>query len=129
MKTRTYCFGVLLLFGIAPTCFGQQMNAPDAPCKSAGVNASITNCMFKAWKTADIELNRVYAQSRNRVEGDDLKRLIAAQRLWIQFRDANCNAAYGLYGGGSAGPMVRAACLEKDTKERIKELKIMYPER
>jgi uncharacterized protein YecT (DUF1311 family) len=85
--------------------------------------------MFKAWKTADADLNRVYTQSRKGLEGADLQRLIAAQRLWVQFRDANCDAAYGLYGGGSAGPMVRAACLEKDTRERVKELNIMYAER
>jgi uncharacterized protein YecT (DUF1311 family) len=102
------------------------MNAADAPCKSTGVDVDITNCMFKAWKTADAELNRVYAQSRKGLDVTDLQRLVAAQRLWVQFRDANCDAAYGLYGGGSAGPMVRAACLEKDTRERVKELKIMY---
>ncbi|WP_433972591.1 lysozyme inhibitor LprI family protein [Tunturiibacter lichenicola] len=79
------------------------MNAADAPCKSAGVNTEITNCMFNAWKTADAELNRVYAQSRQRLEGEDLQRLIVAQRLWIQFRDANCDAAYGLYGVAALG--------------------------
>jgi uncharacterized protein YecT (DUF1311 family) len=127
MRMNRYCFGLLfILFSGCATCFSQQMNAADAPCKSVGVNVDITNCMFKAWKTADADLNRVYVQSRKRVEGADLQRLIAAQRLWVQFRDANCNAAYGLYGGGSAGPMVRAACLEKDTRERIEELKVMY---
>ena len=123
---KHYIKAVLMIFGGCATCFGQQMIAADAPCKSAGVNADIANCLVNAWKTADAELNRVYAQSRQRLEGEDLQRLIVAQRFWIQFRDANCDAAYGLYGGGSAGPMVRAACLEKDTRERVKELKIMY---
>jgi uncharacterized protein YecT (DUF1311 family) len=82
--------------------------------------------MEDAWKSADAELNRVYSAALKRLDGADLQRLVTAQRLWVQFRDADCEAAYGLYGGGSAGPTVRAACLEKDTRERTKELRIMY---
>ena len=126
MKLRGYFVAALVLLCICSGCSGQQMNAPDAPCKSAGVNAQISECMYKAWKAQDAELNRVYEQTRKSLDGADLQRLITAQRLWVQFRDANCDAAYGLYGGGSAGPMVRSACLEKDTRERVKELKIMY---
>jgi uncharacterized protein YecT (DUF1311 family) len=129
MHLRKASIATSLVLFAGSACVAQQMNAADAPCKSEGANADITNCMFKASKSADAELNRVYSQSRKRLEGADLQRLIAAQRLWVQFRDANCDAAYGLYGGGSAGPMVRAACLEKDTRERVNELKIMYAER
>ena len=107
----------------------QQMNAADAPCKKAGTNAALTQCLFEASKTRDFELNRLYAFVRKTLDGADLEKLIVAQRLWVQFRDANCEAAYGLYGGGSAGPMVRAACLEKVTRERIKGLNTMYQKR
>jgi uncharacterized protein YecT (DUF1311 family) len=52
--------------------------------------------------------------------------LQVTQRLWVQFRDANCSAEYSLYGGGSAGPTARAACIEAVTRQRTAELKTMY---
>jgi uncharacterized protein YecT (DUF1311 family) len=60
------------------------------------------------------------------VAGDELAKLREAQRLWIQFRDANCNAEYALYEGGSAGPMVKVACIEAVTRHRTEELQVMY---
>src|SRR5450631_512064 len=101
MKLREYLVAVLVLLCDCSSCPGQQMNAPDAPCKSAGVNVQISECVYKAWKAQDAELNQVYEKTRKGLAGVDLQRLITAQRLWVQFRDANCDAAYGLYGGGS----------------------------
>lgn len=68
----------------------------------------------------------LYARIRTPLSAGDQKMLQTSQRLWIQFRDANCAAEYALYGGGSAGPMARAACVAADTRQRIAELHTMY---
>jgi uncharacterized protein YecT (DUF1311 family) len=60
------------------------------------------------------------------VDGDELVKLKVAQRLWIQFRDANCSAEHELYLGGSAASMVEYACLEAVTRHRTEELNVMY---
>ena len=60
------------------------------------------------------------------VDGDELVKLKSAQRLWLQFRDVNCDAEHELYAGGSAAPMVQLACQEAMTRHRTEELSVMY---
>jgi uncharacterized protein YecT (DUF1311 family) len=102
------------------------MNAKDAPCQNVGSNAEETECCFQASRKADAELNQLYRRISTVVSGDELVKLKEAQRLWIEFRDANCSAEYELYRGGSAAPMVKLACLEAVTRHRTEELNIMY---
>jgi uncharacterized protein YecT (DUF1311 family) len=102
------------------------MNAKDGPCQEAGSGAETTACFYKAYKTSDAELNQLYRRVLTVVDGDNLANLQVAQRIWIQFRDANCSAEYELYSGGSAASMVKFACLEAVTRRRTEELKDMY---
>ena len=102
------------------------MNAADAPCRSAGSGAGISQCFYDAFKKADGDLNRVYSEIRKVLAVEESEKLRATQRLWVQFRDSNCVAEKDLYAGGSAAPMAYAACMEADTRQRIAELKMMY---
>jgi uncharacterized protein YecT (DUF1311 family) len=70
--------------------------------------------------------NQMYKRVQTVVEGDELVKLRTAQRFWIQFRDANCEAEHELYTGGSAASMVKLACLEAMTRYRTQELEVMY---
>ncbi len=53
------------------------------------------------FNAADAELNKVYKQLSGKMEGPDLEELKAAQRLWVQFRDAQAKyeADLGARGG------------------------------
>jgi uncharacterized protein YecT (DUF1311 family) len=104
----------------------QHMNAPDSPCQGSASNAEITSCFISASKTADERLNKVYCRIREVLSADEQRDLRSAQRLWLRFRDANCQAERNLYAGGSAAPMVYAACVEADTRQRTSDLKAMY---
>lgn len=70
-------------------------------------------------------MNSVYNKVLKVLSTSDHDKLQVAQRLWIRFRDANCTAERELYGEGSAAPMVYAACLAADTRQRTAELKEM----
>ena len=64
-------------------------------CNKALDQTSMNRCMAKAYEQADSELNRLYQQIMGRLTADaDMagtrKDLIAAQRAWIAFRDAEC---------------------------------------
>lgn len=82
---------------------------------------------YAAYKKADKQLNTVYQlilrqYSRKTVF---LKNLKAAQRLWVQLRDADVAAKFPQGGSyGSVEPMCRAACLETYTLNRTKFLKV-----
>lgn len=104
----------------------QHMNAKDAPCNVPATGAEETACFAAAEHKADLKLNQLYRHIESSLDSDDRDALQQAQRIWIQFRDANCSAEQGLYKGGSAAPMVRYACLEAMTHHRTEELQIMY---
>jgi uncharacterized protein YecT (DUF1311 family) len=119
------CFLIALL-SVCINCSAQHMNAKNAPCRVPSSGAEETVCFANALQKADTELNRMYQRVETVVDGENLAKLRTAQRLWIQFRDANCDAEHELYYGGSAAPMVKFACLEAMTRHRTEELEIMY---
>jgi uncharacterized protein YecT (DUF1311 family) len=109
-----------------PFAHTQHMNAPGNHCEAAGSNASVTQCFISGSEVADHELNDFYSLLKLKLRADDLEQLRGSQRLWIKLRDANCTAERQLYFGGSAAPTVYAACLESETKQRTKDLHLMY---
>ena len=104
----------------------QHMNSPNAPCRNVAVTIAIENCFDKAYRAADNDLNQRYSQIEKVLQPDDLERLKAAQRLWLQFRDATCNAESDLYKGGTASTPAYSACREELTRQRAAELKTIY---
>jgi len=78
---------------------------------------------------ADQELNKVYATILNdyKTDAEFIKNFKAAQKLWIQFRDAEMKAKYpdrseGYY--GSMHPLCWSHYLTELTLERTKKLKV-----
>jgi uncharacterized protein YecT (DUF1311 family) len=129
MKTRRYRVPLLLtsIMALATvSCYAQHMNAKDSPCQNLSSNADETACLAAALSHADSELNQLYRRVLTVVAGDQLMKLKVAQRFWVQFRDANCEAEHDLYAGGSAAPMVKLSCLEAVTRHRTQELQVMY---
>jgi uncharacterized protein YecT (DUF1311 family) len=129
VKTKIGSFSVCLLSGfliVGTSCSAQHMNAKDGPCQGPSSGAGETACFGDALKKSDSQLNQMYQRVQGVVDGDGLVKLRSAQRLWIQFRDANCEAEHELYSGGSAAPMVKLACLEAVTRHRTEELRVMY---
>jgi uncharacterized protein YecT (DUF1311 family) len=111
---------------LALPAYGQHMNEKDSPCANVVVTAELTKCLSEARDRADTKLNSVYKEIRSRLEGPDAESLTKTQRLWIQYRDANCSAERDLYEGGTAKYAVYFACLESLTRGRIRELQVTY---
>jgi uncharacterized protein YecT (DUF1311 family) len=104
----------------------QHMNSASAPCRNVSITIAMENCFDKAYKAADSELNQTYSQISKVLQAEDMQRLKAAQRLWIQFRDATCTAESNLYNGGTASAPAYSACLEEVTRQRAADLKTIY---
>ena len=124
--SRPYLLCFLAWLFAVSCCSAQHMNAKDGPCQEPATGAEETACFYSAYQKSDAALNQFYRRVLTVVDGEELTKMKAAQRLWIQFRDANCSAEYELYAGGSAAPMVKFACLEAVTRHRTEELKVMY---
>jgi len=84
---------------------------------------------FKNYEKADKELNTTYQKIIKEYSADAefIKNLKAAQRIWVQFRDAEVKAMYpdrepGYY--GTIQPVCKYNYLTELTEQRIKTLKM-----
>lgn len=100
-----------------------SVNADD--CENAETQVMMNECANEAFKKSDSELNAIYKQINQRLkgDGDKTKMLIAAQREWVAYRDAECKFSASGVSGGSVYPSVYAGCLDNLTKARIGDLK------
>jgi uncharacterized protein YecT (DUF1311 family) len=103
---------------LSATLFGQ--------CENAGSNADITNCLGTDYQKADAELNRIYKLAFTGLDEKAEQNLRKAQRAWIIYRDAQCDAEYAKWGGGSGGPRAHLECLSRLTQLRTRELHKTY---
>ena len=78
------------------------------------------------FQKADAEMNDVYKSLVKKL-GDDkssVRRLRAAQRAWLVYRDAEAEFVADQYDGGTMKPMVHSSALEGVTRKRTDQLKL-----
>lgn len=94
-------------------------------CANANDQYALNECVSNDYKNSDSELNKLYKEIRKRLaeQPDSIHRLVAAQRAWISFRDAECNFVSANLQGGSSYGMIKGMCLSRLTQTRIKDLK------
>lgn len=98
--------------------------------------AGMIQCSSDAFELVDAILNKVYREKTVELrEGNDpdsteiLRRLVAAQRAWITYRDANVELMGTSMLGGSGEGVVRVGTMFKMTKERVLELDDLFAQR
>ena len=105
--------------------------AADAvKCNDAGTQLELNACAFDDFKRADEALNETYAELMKKESKDPtfIRKLRAAQRAWIAFRDAEidatyaCNEANARICWGSMLPLSISAYKTKLTRERTARL-------
>lgn len=97
-----------------------------AQCEKAGTTANTTRCMSNEYEKADAELNRIYKLAFKGLDEKETENLKKAQRAWVIYRDAQCDAEYAKWGGGSGGPAAHLECLGRLTRLRTRELHKTY---
>ena len=100
----------------------------DASC--SGTTYAVTECLSRIYTTVDTQLDQVYgkalAATGKSYTAADLNNLREAERIWILYKTAACNAEYGLWGGGSGGPVAHLSCLIRLTRQRTDDLTNVY---
>ena len=110
--------------------FAQQ---PDVDCGKATTQMELTYCAQLDFADADEQLNAQYKLTREAMKdwdadgGEDLgsasDALLASQRAWLAFRDAQC-ALHGYQArGGTMEPMLIYGCQAVLTRQRTQQLK------
>jgi uncharacterized protein YecT (DUF1311 family) len=95
---------------------GGQADASD-PCGNLATQSDMNGCEANRESKADAALTALYAQFNPKSPD-----LIASERAWIQYRDAECAFSGDYVQGGSMQPMVVSACQAQLTNDRIKVL-------
>jgi len=102
---------------------------PQVDCDNAMTQTDMNICSYQDYQAADVELNETYAWAMDRAKGygqTAADALRTAQRAWIPYRDAACEAEAVLYEGGSIQPLIMSSCLANLTRQRTDEMRSAY---
>lgn len=119
----------LAALGLSVAC------VPARAAENGGLSAEYERCMARARSSAemlgcaatetrvqDVALNSAYQALLRRLEAPRTGQLRVAQRVWLEFRQANC-AYVADPGGGSAARAAGATCMARMTAARVRELR------
>ena len=117
---------------LLPFC-GSAQPEPPVSCTNPTSTIEINECAMREYKARDRELNEAYRALIAALKPDDAgdttdypavrTQLVAAQRAWVSFRDADCNASRKYYEQGTIRTAMHLGCLIERTVQRTKELK------
>jgi uncharacterized protein YecT (DUF1311 family) len=90
-----------------------SFSAAQAACPG-DTQMEMNSCAASDYSRADEELNTVWRKLPKS------KELLASQRAWIAYRDAECYFRKAQFEGGSIAPLIYSSCLSELTKQRTK---------
>lgn len=128
-------FKTLPLLMLLAGCSDAEEAAAADDCSNALTTMEINTCAAAQQEQTEAQLNAVYQQLMERLaEPDGLddpasvqQQVRTAQRLWIDFRKADCDAQFALYAGGSIRTAVYLGCMQTRAAQRITELESYFP--
>jgi len=106
------------LLGAAAFAFAGDPGDPNRECD--GSTYEMVDCLKAKTAYWDKRMTIAYQRTLKDVEPKQREQLRIAQRLWIQYRDANC-LYYGL-GEGTIARIDAGECMRSMTEARAREL-------
>jgi len=107
------------MVALASAAYAGDQGEPEQSCD--GNTFQMVECLKARTAQWDKRMTTTAYQQAMKDAGDrQRKQLRSAQRLWIQYRDANC-LYYGL-GEGTIAPIDAGECVRNMTKARAEEL-------
>jgi uncharacterized protein YecT (DUF1311 family) len=108
--------GAAAMAVLASTAYAGDQGEPEPSCD--GNTFQMVECLKARTAQWDKRMTIAYQQAMKDAGEKQREQLRAAQRLWIQYRDANC-----LYYGLGEGTIARTGeCMRNMTKARAEEL-------
>jgi uncharacterized protein YecT (DUF1311 family) len=116
-RYRIFLSSLIAFIAFAEHAYAEEVNAESCD----GSTYEMVECLRAKTEQWDKQLNRAYQQALNDAETPaQADQLRAAQRLWIQYRDANCR--YYDLGAGTIARIDAGECMRSMTEARTKEL-------
>lgn len=118
------CVAYLSAAYLSPAHLSLAQAQEKLECANPQTQMDMNACAAQDYQTADADLNSAWADLRQaRGEDPSWDAILEAQRLWIPFRDAHCEAEAAPYEGGSIQPLIRLSCLATVTNHRTTQLR------
>ena len=118
LRARIALITAAASIGAAAFAFAGEPGDPDATCD--GNTYEIVECLKAKTAQWDKRMTIAYSQALMDAQPKQREQLRVAQRLWVQYRDANC-LYYGL-GEGTIARIETGYCMMDLTKTRAQEL-------
>lgn len=120
----------LFVLGLMMGCISQTASANDVGLtqqfsicidRSNGVTAEMLDCIGAETKRQDVRLNKAYKDVMASLTPARKKQLQEVQRVWIKYRDVNCNF-YADPDGETLAALSSHDCFMSATASRAQEL-------
>jgi uncharacterized protein YecT (DUF1311 family) len=109
---------VAAMAAVAPAAHAGDAGDPEQNCD--GSTQEMVDCLTVKTARWDKRMTIAYQQAMKDASAQQHDQLRVAQRLWIQYRDANC-LYYGM-GEGTIARIDAGECLRRMTEARAREL-------
>ena len=119
MTVKKLLITIVALVALAPAAHAGDKGDGGAGCDGVST-PEIVNCVMAKTAQWDKRMNAAYQKALKDDEPKRQEQLRTAQRLWIQFRDANC--LYFDMGEGTIARIDAAECMRNMTEARAREL-------
>jgi uncharacterized protein YecT (DUF1311 family) len=115
---RIVVIAAAALIGAAAFALADDQSEPDKGCD--GSTYEMVDCLKAKTAFWDKRMNAAYRQKLKEAEPKQREQLRVAQRLWLQYRDANC--LYYDLGEGTIARIDAGECMRGMTETRAREL-------
>lgn len=120
---RRSLIALTLALGTPPLAHAEGTSKAYGLCmeQAGGVTMDTINCISAEHEQQDLRLNQAYKALTARLTPERKAQLLEAQRLWLKYREANCNYI-GSLTGGTMDSINSNACFLDMTVERADQL-------
>ena len=118
LRAHVAILAAAALVGAAAFAFAGDQGEPDQPCD--GSTYEMVECLKAKTAQWDKRVTVAYQRALHAGEPKQREQLRVAQRLWIQYRDANC--LYYDLGEGTIARIEVGECMRSMTQARALEL-------
>ena len=115
---RLMTTAAVMFFAAAGTAGAQNCDNPQT-------QTEMNHCAGQMYEVADAALNETYNEVRSHLDEAGQAQLVATQRAWIAFRDAECTFRSRGVEGGTIYSMIYSGCLTTLTEQRTADFEEM----
>lgn len=119
----THLFPSLAISIAAPLILAATPALAESNCVWDRSKIEYLDCLDREKRAKASELDKSLDYARSMLEGKALESFNQGQTHWEKFLEANCNAAYERWDGGSIASTEAAACKQNLTKQRAEEIR------